>query len=56
MVNGETLRRRLETLSEKNVAKDSAKRWLGIVDGSEVVYLRCSKEFMFFQQRRGLGD
>ena len=51
----ESLRRRVETLSEKNVAKDSARDGLGVEDGSEVVCLRCSKEFMFFQRRRGLG-
>ena len=28
--------------------KDSARDDLGIVDGSEVVCLQCSKEFMFF--------
>ena len=28
---------------------------LGVEDGSEVVCLRCSKEFMFFQRRRELG-
>ena len=45
----------METLSEKNEAKNSARDGLGIEDGSEVVCLRCSKEFMFFQRRRGLG-
>ena len=50
----ESLRRRVETLSEKNEAKDSARDDLGVDDGSEVVCLRCSKEFMFFQRRRGL--
>ena len=44
----------METLSEKNEAKDSARDGLGVDDGSEVVCLRCSKEFMFFQRRRGL--
>ena len=51
----ESLRRRVETLSKKNEAKDSARDSLDVEDGSEVVCLRCSKEFMFFQRRRGLG-
>ena len=51
----ESLRRRVETLSEKNEAKDLARDGLGVEDSSEVVCLRCSNEFMFFQQRRGLG-
>ena len=52
----ESLRGRLETLSEKNEAKDSARDGFGIEDGSEMVCLRFSKEFMFFfQRRRGLG-
>ena len=51
----ESLRRRVETLSERNEAKDSARDGLSVEDDSEVVYLRCSKEFMFFQRRRGLG-
>ena len=57
MVEGldESLRRRVATLSEKNEAKDSARDGLGIEDDSEVVCLRCSKEFMFFQRRCGLG-
>ena len=45
----------MDTLSEKNEAKDSARDGLGVEDVSEVVCLRCSKEFMFFQRRRGLG-
>ena len=40
---------------EKNEAKYSARDGLGIVDGSEVVYLRCDKEFMFFQRNHWLG-
>ena len=44
----------METLSEKNDAKDSVRNGLGIEDGSDVVCLRCSKEFMFFQRRRRL--
>ena len=57
MVEGldESLRRRVETLSEKNEAKDSARDGLGVEDGSEVVCLRCSKQFVVFQRRRGLG-
>ena len=51
----ESLRRRLETLSEKIEAKNSARDGFGIEDGSEVVCLRCSKKFMFFQRRRGFG-
>ena len=51
----ESLRRRVETLSENNEAKDSARDGLGFEDGSELVCLRCSKEFMFFQRRRGWG-
>ena len=50
----ESLRPRVETLSEKNEAKDSARDGLGVEDGSEVVCLRCSKELMFFQRRHGL--
>ena len=41
-------------LSEKNETKDSAGDGLGIVDGSEVLYVRCSKESMFSQRRRML--
>ena len=44
----------METLSEKNEAKDSARDGLGVEDGSEVVCLRCIMKFMFFQRRRGL--
>ena len=33
----ESLRRRVETLSEKNETKDSARDGLGVEDGSEVV-------------------
>ena len=51
----ESLRRRVETLLEKNEAKDSARDGLGAEDGIEVVCLRYSKEFTFFQRRRGLG-
>ena len=53
--SNESLRRRVETLSGKNEAKDTARDGLGVEDGSEVVCLRCSKKFMFFQRRRGLG-
>ena len=45
----------MKTLSERNDAKDSARDILGVEDGSEVVCLRCSMEFRFFQRRRGLG-
>ena len=57
MVEGsdESLRRIVETLSDKNEAKDSARDGLSVEGGSEVVCLRCSKEFMFFQRRRGLN-
>ena len=43
----QSLRRSVKTLSEKNEARDSARDGLGVEDGSEVVCLRCSKEFMF---------
>ena len=46
----ESFRRIVETLSEKNEAKDSARDGLGFEDGSEVMCLRCSKEFMFFSR------
>ena len=57
MVEGldESFKRRVETLSQKNEAKCSARDGLSVADGSEVVYLRCRKEFMFFLRRRGLG-
>ena len=46
----------MKTLSETNEAQDSARDSLDVEDGSEMVCLRCSKEFMFFFQRRcGLG-
>ena len=45
----------MEILSKNNEAKDSARNGLGVEDGSEMVCLRCSKEFIFFQRRRGLG-
>ena len=51
----ESLRRRVKTLSDKNEVKDSARYGFGVEDGSEMVCLRCSKEFMFLQRRRGLG-
>ena len=51
----ESLRRRLATLSEKNEVRNSTIDDLGIDDGNEVVCLRCSMEFMFFQRRRVLG-
>ena len=43
----ESLRRRVDTLSEKNEAKDSVRDSLGVEDGSEVVCLRCIKEYIF---------
>ena len=51
----ESLRRRVQTLSKKNEAKDSARDGLSVEDGSEVACVRCIKEFMVFQMRRGLG-
>ena len=45
----------METLSEENEAKDSARDGLGVEDGSEVVCLRCSKEFMFSRGDVGWG-
>ena len=50
MVQGldESLRRRVETLIGKNQAKDSARDGFDVEYGSEVIYLRCSNEFMFF--------
>ena len=50
------MRRRLNTISEKNEAKDSARDGLGTVDGNDVVYLRCSKEFVFFSEETWVGD
>ena len=49
------LRRRLETLSEKNEAKYSARYDLGVLDGREMVCLRLSKEFMFSRGDVGWG-
>ena len=46
----ESLRRRVDTLSEKNEAKDSARDGLNVKDGSEVVCLQFRKEFMFFPE------
>ena len=39
----------------QNEAKNSVRDGLRVEDGNEVVCLRCCKEFMFFQWRRGLG-
>ena len=50
----EILRRRLDTLSKKKVAKDSVSDDLGVLEGSAVVWLQCSKELMLFQRRQGL--
>ena len=36
----EILRRKLETLLEKNEAKDSARDGLSFIDGSEVVFAK----------------
>ena len=57
MVEGldESFRRRVKTLSEKMKQTIQREMVLGVEDGSEVVCLRCRKEFMFFQRRRGLG-
>ena len=44
----ESLRRRVETLLEKNEANDSARDGFGVEDGSEVVCLRCSMVFMLY--------
>ena len=52
----ESLRQRLETLSKKSDAQDSAKDGLGIVDGSEVVRLWFIQEFMFFPEEMWVGD
>ena len=51
----ESLRRRVDTLLEKNETKDSARDGLGVEDGSEVVCLRCSKKFVFFRGGVGWG-
>ena len=50
-----SLRRTVDTLSEKNELKDSLRDGLGVEGGSEVMGLRCSKELMFLQRRSGLG-
>ena len=47
----ERLRRRVDTIG-KNEARDG----LGVEDGSEVVCLQCSKEFMFFSEETWVGD
>ena len=53
----ENLRRIVETLSKKNEAKDLVRNDFGVEDGSEVLCLRCSKEFMFvFPQETWVGD
>ena len=51
----ESLRRRADTLSEKNEVKDSARDGFSVDNESVVVCLRCSNEFIFFQRRHGLG-
>ena len=45
----------METLSEKNEANDSARDSLSVEDGSEVVCLRCSMEYMFSRGDVGWG-
>ena len=54
MVEGldESLRRRVETFSGKNEAKDLARDGLGVEDGSEVVCLRCD----VFPEETWVGD
>ena len=52
----ESLIQRMEILSEKNETKDSARDGLDVEDGSEVVCLRCSKEFMFFSEETWVRD
>ena len=54
----ESLRRRVETLSEKNEAKDSARDGLGVEDGSEVVRFDVvrSKDFHFHCYVWGFPD
>ena len=58
MVEGsdESLRRRVKTLSKNNEAKDSARNGLGVEVRSELVCVRCSKEFMFFPEETWVGD
>ena len=51
----ESLRQRVDTLTEKHEAKDSARDGLDVEDSSVVVCLRCSKEFKFFQRICVLG-
>ena len=46
---------RLDTLSEKKVAKDLASDDLCIMDGSVVVWWHWSKVHILFQSRTGLG-
>ena len=54
MVEGldESLRRRMETLSEKYEAKDSARNGLGVEDGNEVVY-DVVRSFCFSREDEG---
>ena len=53
--SNESLSRRVQTLSKKNDAKDSARDGFGVEDGSEVVCLRCVIEFMFSRGDVGWG-
>ena len=54
------VRWKIETKTEnfiwKDNVKDLSRDGLGIVDGSDVVYLRCSKEVMFFKYDMWVGD
>ena len=50
-----SLIRRVKTLSEKMKQRIQREMVLDVEVGSEVVCLRCSKEFMLFQRRRRLG-
>ena len=52
----ESLRRRVETVSEKNEAKKSARDGLGVEDESEVVCLRKTKEYNVFPEETWVGD
>ena len=52
----ESLRRRVQTLSEKNEDKDSLRDGFGVEEGSEMVCLRCSKEFYVFSKGTWVGD
>ena len=53
--SGESLRRRVETLSEKNEANDSARDGLGVEDGSEVVCCDVVRS-LCFPEETWVGD